>query len=40
MPHEEVQRNIDCFVKHCMPELKSWPSARLAEPKELALTAV
>jgi alkanesulfonate monooxygenase SsuD/methylene tetrahydromethanopterin reductase-like flavin-dependent oxidoreductase (luciferase family) len=40
MPHEEVQRNIACFVKHCMPELKSWPSARLAEPKELALTAV
>ena len=40
MPHDEVQRNIACFVKHCMPELKSWPSATLAEPKELAVSAV
>jgi hypothetical protein len=39
MPRDEVQRNIACSVKHCMPELKSWPSATLAEPKELALTA-
>ena len=38
MPNDEVQRNIACFVKHCLPELKSWPSATLEEPKELALT--
>ncbi|HTR46705.1 MAG TPA: LLM class flavin-dependent oxidoreductase [Verrucomicrobiae bacterium] len=37
MPHEEAQRNVKCFVKHCLPELKSWPSATLEEPKELAL---
>jgi alkanesulfonate monooxygenase SsuD/methylene tetrahydromethanopterin reductase-like flavin-dependent oxidoreductase (luciferase family) len=39
MPHEESVRNIQCFVKHCMPELKSWPSATLAEPRALELTA-
>jgi len=39
MPHEESVRNVKTFVKHCMPELKSWPSASLEEPKELALTA-
>jgi len=27
-------------VKHVMPELRSWPSAMLEEPKELALSAV
>ena len=25
MPHEESVRNVKTFVKHCMPELKSWP---------------
>ena len=40
MPPAEVQRNIACFVKHVMPELRSWPSAMLEEPKELALSAV
>ncbi|MGA3293929.1 MAG: LLM class flavin-dependent oxidoreductase [Candidatus Acidiferrales bacterium] len=39
MSHEESVRNVKCFAKHCMPELKSWPSATLEEPKELALTA-
>jgi alkanesulfonate monooxygenase SsuD/methylene tetrahydromethanopterin reductase-like flavin-dependent oxidoreductase (luciferase family) len=39
MPYEEAERNLKCFVKHCMPELKSWPAATLEEPKELALTA-
>jgi alkanesulfonate monooxygenase SsuD/methylene tetrahydromethanopterin reductase-like flavin-dependent oxidoreductase (luciferase family) len=39
MPYEEAERNVKCFVKHCMPELKSWPAASLEEPKELALTA-
>jgi len=40
MPYEEAERNLKCFTKHCMPELKSWPAESLAEPKELALTAV
>jgi alkanesulfonate monooxygenase SsuD/methylene tetrahydromethanopterin reductase-like flavin-dependent oxidoreductase (luciferase family) len=37
MPYEEAQRNVKCFVKHCLAELKSWPSATLDEPKELVL---
>jgi len=37
MPHEEALRNVKTFVKHCLPELKSWPSASLAEPRELEL---
>jgi len=24
MPHNEVVRNLTCFAKHCLPELKSW----------------
>jgi hypothetical protein len=40
MPPEEAQRNIACFMKHCLRELKSWPAATLGEPKELALSAV
>jgi alkanesulfonate monooxygenase SsuD/methylene tetrahydromethanopterin reductase-like flavin-dependent oxidoreductase (luciferase family) len=39
MPHDESVRNVKCFVKHCMPELKSWPAATLEDPKELALSA-
>ncbi len=39
MPHEEAQRNIACFMKHCLRELQSWPAATLGEPKELALSA-
>ena len=35
MPYQESQRNINCFVKYCLPELKSWPAASLAEPAEL-----
>jgi len=26
MPHEEGEQSMQCFVKHCMPELKSWPA--------------
>jgi hypothetical protein len=37
MPYEENQRNIKCFVKHCLPELTSWPAASLEEPRERAL---
>jgi alkanesulfonate monooxygenase SsuD/methylene tetrahydromethanopterin reductase-like flavin-dependent oxidoreductase (luciferase family) len=35
MPYQESQRNINCFVKHCLQELKSWPATSLAEPAEL-----
>jgi len=40
MPYEENQRNLKCFVKHCLAELKSWPAASLDEPRELALAEV
>jgi alkanesulfonate monooxygenase SsuD/methylene tetrahydromethanopterin reductase-like flavin-dependent oxidoreductase (luciferase family) len=26
MPHEDGERSLRCFVKHCLPELKSWPT--------------
>lgn len=26
IPHEDGERNLRCFVKQCLPELKSWPS--------------
>ena len=35
MPYEESTRNINCFVKHCLQELKSWPAASLKDPAEL-----
>lgn len=25
-PHEDGERNLRCFVEHCLPELKSWPA--------------
>jgi alkanesulfonate monooxygenase SsuD/methylene tetrahydromethanopterin reductase-like flavin-dependent oxidoreductase (luciferase family) len=25
-PYEDGERNLRCFVKHCLPELKSWPA--------------
>src|SRR5207237_6870796 len=25
-PDEDGERNLRCFVKHCLPELKSWPA--------------
>ena len=37
MPYEESTRNINCFVKHCLQELKSWPAASLTEPAELTV---
>lgn len=26
VPGEDGERNMRCFVKHCLPELKSWPA--------------
>jgi alkanesulfonate monooxygenase SsuD/methylene tetrahydromethanopterin reductase-like flavin-dependent oxidoreductase (luciferase family) len=40
MPYDEAERNMQCFVKHVLPELKTWKTAPLAEPAELALPAV
>jgi alkanesulfonate monooxygenase SsuD/methylene tetrahydromethanopterin reductase-like flavin-dependent oxidoreductase (luciferase family) len=35
MPFDEAERNIKCFVKHVMPEVKKWKSEPLAEGSEL-----
>jgi hypothetical protein len=39
MPFDEAERNIKCFAKHVMPELKKWKTAPLPEPTELKLPA-
>jgi len=39
MPFDEAERNIKCFVKHVMPELKKWKTAPLPEPADLKLPA-
>jgi alkanesulfonate monooxygenase SsuD/methylene tetrahydromethanopterin reductase-like flavin-dependent oxidoreductase (luciferase family) len=25
-PHQDGERNLGCFVQHCLPELKRWPA--------------
>ena len=37
MPHEEAMANIRNFAKHCLAEVKSWPSATtIGEPMQAA----
>jgi hypothetical protein len=40
MPYDEAERNMHCFTKHVLPELKKWQTTPLTEPKELAISAV
>ncbi len=35
MPHAEVDRNLGCFVKHVLPQLKRWNTPPLPEPAML-----
>jgi alkanesulfonate monooxygenase SsuD/methylene tetrahydromethanopterin reductase-like flavin-dependent oxidoreductase (luciferase family) len=35
MPFDEVERNLKCFAKHILPELKKWKATPLAEPTDL-----
>jgi alkanesulfonate monooxygenase SsuD/methylene tetrahydromethanopterin reductase-like flavin-dependent oxidoreductase (luciferase family) len=35
MPYDEMERNIRCFTKHVLPELKKWPAPPLIEPAPL-----
>jgi alkanesulfonate monooxygenase SsuD/methylene tetrahydromethanopterin reductase-like flavin-dependent oxidoreductase (luciferase family) len=35
MPFDEVERNLKCFAKHVLPELKKWPAEPLGEGAEL-----
>jgi alkanesulfonate monooxygenase SsuD/methylene tetrahydromethanopterin reductase-like flavin-dependent oxidoreductase (luciferase family) len=39
MPYDEAERNMQCFTKHVLPELKKWDTTPLTEPKELAISA-
>ena len=36
MPYDEAERNMHCFVKHVLPELKQWDTPPLVEPALLA----
>ena len=35
MPYDEAERNLKCFAKHVLPELKKWQAEPLHEPAPL-----
>lgn len=35
MPFDEVERNLKCFAKHVLPEVKKWPAEPLGEGAKL-----
>ncbi len=39
MPYDEAERNLKCFVKHVLPEVKSWKTEPLHEPAALTMPA-
>jgi alkanesulfonate monooxygenase SsuD/methylene tetrahydromethanopterin reductase-like flavin-dependent oxidoreductase (luciferase family) len=39
MPYTEAERNMKCFAKHVLPELKKWRVEPLNEPAELSFSA-
>lgn len=39
MPYDDAERNMRCFVKHVLPELKKWQTTPLAEPVPLSTPA-
>jgi alkanesulfonate monooxygenase SsuD/methylene tetrahydromethanopterin reductase-like flavin-dependent oxidoreductase (luciferase family) len=39
MPYDEAERNMQCFTKHVLPELKKWKTTPLTEPKERTISA-
>ena len=39
MPFDEAERNLKCFAKHVMPELKKWKTQPLNEPTALSFGA-
>ncbi len=39
MPFDEAERNLKCFAKHVMPELRKWKTAPIAEGAELPMPA-
>ena len=38
MPWDEAERNLKCFAKHVMPEVKKWQGSPLGESEALSLT--
>ena len=39
MPYDEAERNLKCFAKHVMPEVKKWEAEPFHEPKSLSMPA-
>jgi hypothetical protein len=39
MPYDEAERNLKCFAKHVLPEVKKWNTAPLHEPAPLTMPA-
>jgi len=39
MPYDEAERNLKCFAKHVLPEVKSWKTEPLHEPTPLSMPA-
>src|SRR5438552_9483662 len=39
MPYDEAERNLKCFVKHVLPEVKKWQTEPLHEPANLGTQA-
>ena len=37
MPYDEAERNLKCFAKHVLPELKKMKTEALAEPVSLPM---
>ena len=34
MPWDEAERNLQCFARHCLPELQRWDTEPLVDPAE------
>jgi len=39
MPYDDAERNLKCFVKHVMPEMRKWQTDPLAEPAPAVMPA-
>ena len=39
MPYDEAERNLKCFAKHVLPELKKWNTEPLVDPAPIASSA-
>jgi alkanesulfonate monooxygenase SsuD/methylene tetrahydromethanopterin reductase-like flavin-dependent oxidoreductase (luciferase family) len=37
MPPAEAERNLRCFAEHVLPQVKSWQTEPLAEPREITI---